>query len=58
MNRIFLGENSEYLINTKAYGEVMVLSPKSLERDNESFVPGDMVFLSWNPEAALVLGDV
>ena len=58
MNRIFLGENSEYLINTNGYGEIMVLSPKSLESDNESFVPGDMVSLSWSPEAALVLGDV
>ena len=58
MNQIFLGENSEYLVNTKGYGEVMVLSPKSLESENRNFSPGDMVSLSWSPEAALVLEDI
>ncbi len=58
MNRIFLGENSEYLIKTKGYGEVMVSSPKSLESYDKNFAPGDMVSLSWSPEAALVLGDI
>ncbi len=58
MNRIFLGEHSEYLIATDGYGEVMVLSPKSIESINRSFEPGDEVSLSWNPEAVLVLEDV
>ena len=57
MNRIFLGEHSEYLIATEAYGEVMVLSPKSIESINKSFAPGDNVSISWRPEAVLVLGD-
>jgi spermidine/putrescine transport system ATP-binding protein len=57
MNRIFLGEHSEYLISTEAYGEVMVLSPKSIESINKSFSPGDSVSISWRPEAVLVLGD-
>ena len=56
-NRIFLGEHSEYLIATKGYGEVMVLSPKSIESINKSFAPGDNVSISWRPEAVLVLGD-
>jgi ABC-type Fe3+/spermidine/putrescine transport system ATPase subunit len=58
MNSIFLGENSEYLINTDGYGEVMVSSPKSIESLKKTFEPGDPVSLSWSPESALVLGDV
>lgn len=57
MNRIFLGEHSEYLVATEEYGEVMVLSPKSVESHNRSFAPGDRVSLSWRPESVLVLGD-
>jgi spermidine/putrescine transport system ATP-binding protein len=57
MNRIFLGEHSEYLIATEGYGEVMVLSPKSIESSSRSFAPGDRVSISWKPEAALILGD-
>lgn len=56
-NRIFLGEHSEYLIATEGYGEVMVLSPKSVETNNRSFAPGDHVSISWKPDAALVLPD-
>jgi spermidine/putrescine transport system ATP-binding protein len=57
MNRIFLGEHSEYLIATEGYGEIMVLSPKSIESSSRSFAPGDKVSISWKPEAALILGD-
>ena len=57
MNQIFLGEHSEYLIATEGYGDVMVLSPKSIESINKSFAPGDNVLISWRPEAVLVLGD-
>ena len=57
MNRIFLGEHSEYLVATEGYGEVMVLSPKSIESSSRSFAPGDHVSLSWRSEATLVLGD-
>ena len=57
MNRIFLGEHSEYLIATEGYGEVMVLSPKSSESVSRNFAPGDNVSISWKPESVLVLGD-
>ncbi|MCP3687344.1 MAG: ABC transporter ATP-binding protein [Gammaproteobacteria bacterium] len=57
MNRIFLGEHSEYLIATEGFGDVLVLSPKSIESNNQSFAPGDNVCISWKPDAALVLGD-
>lgn len=58
MNRIFLGEHSEYLIATEGFGDVLVLSPKVLESNSRSFAPGDQVSISWGPEAALVLGDM
>ncbi len=57
MNRIFLGEHSEYLVATEGFGEVMVLAPKTIESINKSFAPGDNVSISWRPEAVLVLGD-
>ena len=57
MNRIFLGEHTEYLVATEGCGNVMVLSPKSIESANRSFEPGDKVSVSWGPEAALVIGD-
>ena len=41
MNRIFLGEHSEYLVATEGYGDVMVLSPKFIEHSNSrGFTPG------------------
>jgi len=57
MNRIFLGEHTEYLIATEGHGDVLVLSPKFIESTTRSFAPGDRVSLSWEPQAALVLGD-
>lgn len=57
MNRIFLGEHSEYLIATEGCGDVLVLSPKYIESTTRSFAPGDKVSISWEPYAALVLGD-
>jgi spermidine/putrescine transport system ATP-binding protein len=57
LNRIFLGEHSEYLVATEACGEVLVLSPKTIESNRKSISPGDQVSISWKPEAALVLGD-
>ena len=57
MNRIFLGEHSEYLVATEGYGDVMVLSPKYIESTTRSFAPGDRVSISWKPQAALVLGE-
>lgn len=57
MNRIFLGEHTEYLVATEGYGDVMVLTPKYIESTTRSFAPGDKVSITWEPQAALVLGD-
>ena len=55
LNRIFLGEHSEYLVRTEGQGDVMVLTPKYIESTTRSFVPGDRVSISWDPRVALVL---
>jgi hypothetical protein len=35
----------------------MVLTPKYIESTTRSFAPGDQVSISWEPQAALVLGE-
>ncbi|MFT7671655.1 MAG: spermidine/putrescine transport system ATP-binding protein [Gammaproteobacteria bacterium] len=57
MNRIFLGEHSEYLVATEGFGDVMVLSPKFKEHGSNGFLPDERVSLRWRQDAALVLGD-
>ena len=56
-NRIFLGEHTEYLIATEEFGEVLVLSPKSIESRQGSFSPGETVTIAWKNETALALED-
>ncbi len=53
-NRIFLGENTEYLVATEGLGDVLVLTPKRLEAAG-GFAPGDAAVISWQPDAALLL---
>jgi len=54
-NRIFLGEHTEYLVETPGLGQVLVLTPKKEESGNAGFSPGDNVVVGWEETAALVL---
>jgi spermidine/putrescine transport system ATP-binding protein len=56
-NRIFLGEHTEYLVEAKGLGAMLVLTPKRLESEFGLFAPGDAVHVSWPSGAALVLSD-
>ncbi len=56
-NRIFLGEHTEYLIDTEGLGNILVMSPKHIENAQGGFEPGDDVAIGWKNEAALVLED-
>jgi len=56
-NRIFLGEHTEYLVNTDGLGDVLVLSPKHIESAWGGFNPGDDVSIGWKNDTALVLED-
>lgn len=56
-NQIFLGEHTEYLIDTNVIGDVLVLSPKHTESKSGGFAPGDNVTIGWKNECALALVD-
>jgi spermidine/putrescine transport system ATP-binding protein len=55
LNRIFLGEHTEYRVANDTLGEFMVLSPRKSERGSGTFDIGDTAAAGWRPEAALVL---
>jgi spermidine/putrescine transport system ATP-binding protein len=56
-NRIFLGEHTEYLVDAEGLGDVLVLSPKHIERAQGGFEPGDAIAIGWKNDTALVLED-
>jgi spermidine/putrescine transport system ATP-binding protein len=57
VNRIFLGEHTEYLVRHAALGDLLILVARQAEASEGSFAPGDAGFVSWAPEAALILPD-
>ncbi|WP_119390098.1 ABC transporter ATP-binding protein [Taklimakanibacter lacteus] len=54
LNRIFLGEQTEYLVAHDRLGEFMVRSPRQ-GNQARAFEIGDRVAIGWPPDAALVL---
>ncbi len=54
LNRIFLGEQTEYLVVHERLGEFMVRSPRQ-GNQAMTFEIGDRVAVGWPPDAALVL---
>lgn len=56
-NRIFLGEQTEYLVEAEGLGEVLVRAPKHAETQTGGFNPGDQVLIGWQAAAALALED-
>lgn len=55
LNRIFLGEQTEYLLRDKMLGEFLVLSPRQNELSERPFETGEAVHVAWSRETALVL---
>lgn len=55
LNRIFLGEHTEYRIAHETLGEFTALSPRQSERHEGTYEIGDTVAAGWRPESALVL---
>ena len=55
INRIFLGEHTEYLVRHASLGDLLVLVARQAEASEGSFAPGDAGFVFWAPEAALIL---
>jgi spermidine/putrescine transport system ATP-binding protein len=57
-NRIYLGDQTEFSIETTTLGTVLVRAPKTSRAGSGAFAPGSQVGLGWRRESALVLTDV
>jgi spermidine/putrescine transport system ATP-binding protein len=57
LNRIFLGEQTEYLVNAGRFGELLVLLPKKEDAACGGFAAGDKVIVGWAESQALVLAN-
>ena len=55
LNRIFLGEHTEYVLRSDELGEFAALAPRQSERVERPFQPGEIVTAGFRAEAALVL---
>jgi len=56
-NRIFLGDQTEYLVEAEGLGEVLVRAPKHAEAVSGGFNAGDQVTIGWQAAAALALAN-
>ena len=57
VNRIFLGEHTEYLVRNAGLGEFLVLVSRQAEAVAGAFEPGDEARAFWPDGAALILAD-
>jgi len=55
-NRIYLGDHTEFSVEARNFGNLLVRLPKA-SLAAMSLQPGDAVDLGWNPERALVLSE-
>jgi spermidine/putrescine transport system ATP-binding protein len=55
LNRIFLGEHTEYRVAHETLGEIMVLAPRRSERGDGVYEIGDVVAAGWRPDSAVTL---
>ena len=56
INRIFLGEHTEYLVRHAALGDLLVLVARQAEAAEGSFAPGAAGYVIWAPDTGLILG--
>nr|WP_144055483.1 ABC transporter ATP-binding protein [Octadecabacter antarcticus] len=55
LNRIFLGEHTEYLVRHAQLGNISVMSPRQSDEGLDDLKKGDTAWIDWSPEAALIL---
>ncbi len=55
MNRIFLGEQTEYLLHNEQLGEFLALSSRQNELREKPFDTNETVYMTWGRDAALIL---
>lgn len=56
-NRIFLGEHTEYLVRHAKLGNISVLAPRQADGGADRLNKGDVAWVQWAAEAALVLSN-
>jgi spermidine/putrescine transport system ATP-binding protein len=56
MNRIFLGEQTEYLLHDEQLGDFLVLSSRRNELSERPFETNEFVFVALRRDTALILG--
>ena len=57
LNRIFLGEHTEYRVAHDTLGEFMVMAPRKSEREAGVHEIGDMIAAGWRADAEHILPD-
>jgi ABC-type Fe3+/spermidine/putrescine transport system ATPase subunit len=57
-NRIFLGQQTEYLVEADGLGDILVLASKHAESVTGGFSPGDVVRVGWDDTSTLVFEEV
>jgi spermidine/putrescine transport system ATP-binding protein len=57
LNRIFVGDFTQYRLASDTLGEFLVVSPRRNERDVGTFEIGDSVAAGWRGDAAQILAD-
>lgn len=55
LNRIFLGEHTEYVVQHAMLGIITVLTPRQSDDELSALMKGDIAWVHWSPEAALIL---
>ena len=55
LNRIFLGEHTEYVVANDKLGEFMVMAPRKSEREAGVYGIGDTIAAGWRAEAERIL---
>ena len=55
LNRIFLGEHTEYLLHEDAFGEFLALAPRQVEATEAPFEVDERIFVCWSRAASLLL---
>jgi spermidine/putrescine transport system ATP-binding protein len=55
LNRIFLGEHTEYLIEEHRLGAFLVHAPRQTELGERTFEVGDLIHVGWRQQAAIAL---
>ena len=57
VNRIFLGEHTEYLLRNESLGDFLVLTPRQNELNQQPLDIGERVFVACSREGPLVLAE-